>query len=221
MKNNPESSSDAKFTALVVYGLVVLWFLFALQMGWQGRYATGFHKPPLAFGLSAAIPVVFFVFAYARRGRIWAFCQTLDLRILVAVHLWRIMAIDFLLCGAEGRLPLGFALPAGMGDILTGLLAVSLAFGISSGAVARKRFVAWNLFGLFDLVLALSLGLSYSASSLGFLAGTGPTTLLMTELPRSMIPTFGVPMFILLHVLTLARRKELLAVPATEPERFS
>jgi len=75
--------------------------------------------------------------------------------------------------------------------------------------------VAWNLFGLFDLILALSLGLSFSASSLGFLAGTGATTLLMTELPRSMIPTFGVPMFILLHLLALARRKELPAVPAT------
>ena len=44
--------------------------------------------------------------------------------------------------------------------------------------------------------------------SLGILAGSGPTTLLMGEFPRSMIPTFFVPSFILLHLLALLRRKE-------------
>ena len=55
----------------------------------------------------------------------------------------------------------------------------------------------------------------YADSGLSF------TALLTTELPRSMVPTFLVPLFILLRLLALGRRKELMEVPATEPERFS
>src|SRR5580698_1982949 len=110
MKNDPERQDDTKFTGIVVYGILVTWFTFALNMGWQGRFVSGLHKPPLALGLTLVVPLAFFIFAYLRRGAIWAFCQTLDLRLVVAVHLWRIGAIDFLLCAAEGRLPAGFAL---------------------------------------------------------------------------------------------------------------
>ena len=56
----------------------------------------------------------------------------------------------------------------------------------------------------------------FSGSTLGVLTGTGPSTLLMSELPRSMIPTFLVPLFILLHLLALARREEVANTPADE-----
>jgi hypothetical protein len=219
MKNVQKNSHDKKFTALVVYGLVAFWFAFQLMMGSQGRYAAGPQKPPLALGLALVVPISFFIIAYARRSFIWAFCQSLDLRLIVAVHLWRVIAIDFLLCAAEGRLPAGFALPAGLGDIITGLAAIPLALGLSSGAVwVKKGWVAWNIFGLLDLVSAVSLGILYSGSRLGILAGPGHTTQLMVELPRSLIPTFLVPLFILLHLLALARRKEVAAFQRKENE---
>jgi hypothetical protein len=122
------------------------------------------------------------------------------------------MALDFLLCAAAGTLPIGFALPAGLGDILTGLAAIPLAFALSNGTPGtRKKFVAWNIFGLLDLLVAVSMGILHSGSSLGLLAGSGPTTQLMTELPRSMVPTFLVPMFMLLHLLGWARRNEVVS----------
>jgi hypothetical protein len=209
MKNAQKNPHDKKFIALVVYGMVAFWFVFQLMMGSEGRYAVGPQKPPLALGLSLVVPISFFVIAYARRSFIWTFCQSLDLRLIVAVHLWRVIAIDFLLRVAEGSLPAGFALPAGLGDIITGLAAIPLALGLSSGAPwVKQRWMMWNIFGLLDLVSAITLGILYSASPFGILVGTGPTTQLMVELPRSLIPTFLVPLFILLHLLALARRKE-------------
>jgi hypothetical protein len=209
MKNDRQIHVNTKFTSIWVYGALALWFLFALVMGAQGRFVSGLQKPPLALGLTLALPMLFFVAAYARHGSFWAFCQTLDLRVITAVHLWRIVAIDFLVVCAQGRLPAGFALPAGIGDIITGVTAIPLALAISKGILAAgKRFVAWNIFGLLDLVLAVSLGILHSPSALGILAGSGPTTLLMSELPRSIIPTFLVPMFMLLHMLSLSRRSE-------------
>jgi hypothetical protein len=209
MKNAQKNSPDKKFIALVVYGMVAFWFAFQLMMGSEGQYALRPQNPPLALGLSLVVPISFFVIAYARRSFIWTFCQSLDLRLIVAVHLWRVIAIDFLLHAAEGSLPAGFALPAGLGDIITGLAAIPLALGLSSGAPwVKKRWVAWNIFGLLDLASAVTLGILYSASPFGILVGTGPTTQFMVELPRSLIPTFLVPLFILLHLLALARQKE-------------
>jgi hypothetical protein len=72
----------------------------------------------------------------------------------------------------------------------------------------RKWFVAWNILGIIDLVLAVTLGILHSVSTFGILAGNGPTTLLMTQFPRSLVPTFLVPIYILLHLLALARRNE-------------
>lgn len=53
----------------------------------------------------------------------------------------------------SGRLPAGFALPAGIGDCLVGLFAVMLATWIYLGARGwRVAGIAWNVFGLLDFL---------------------------------------------------------------------
>jgi hypothetical protein len=209
MINQTRNLRHPDFTGMLTYSAVALWFTFALVMAAQGRYISGPHKPPLLTGLTLLIPLVSFIFAYTRHGSFWRFCQTLDLRLIVIAHAWRIVAIDFILCWIDGRLPAAFALPAGIGDILTGAAAIPLAWAISTHTPAlRNRFIAWNIFGLADLVLAVTLGILHSPSTAGLLANASPTTLLMAELPRSLVPTFLVPLFILLHLLALCRRAE-------------
>lgn len=70
---------------------------------------------------------------------------------------------------------------------------------------ARGWLLAWNTFGLVDLVSAIAMGVLYSNSALGVLANGGVTTELMVTFPVSLIPTFLVPLFILMHLLTFAR----------------
>jgi hypothetical protein len=72
----------------------------------------------------------------------------------------------------------------------------------------RAAFIAWNVNGLIDLLSAITLGILYSPSSFGVLR-IGVSTELMTTFPVSLIPTFFLPLFILLHVLSLKRSKEL------------
>jgi hypothetical protein len=210
MSTDCHARPDTTFTGIIVYGVVALWFAFAYLTGSQGRFAGPPHQPPIALGLAVVLPIAGAIMAYRRRGAFWAFCQTVDLRLVVVVHAWRLMAVDFLFCCAEGRLPATFAIPAGVGDIVIGLGAIPLALALRSGKGAiQLRYAAWNALGLIDLILAIILGILCSPSSLGLLAGSGPTTQLMSELPRSMTPTFLVPLFILLHCLALARRNEL------------
>jgi hypothetical protein len=211
MKNDETSSKSIK---LITYGALAAWFGFALITSINGGFAGAPHKPPLALGLTLGLPMFAFLSAYFSSHRFRVFAHSLDLRLITGLHAWRIVAIDFLILSAREQLPAAFAVPAGLGDIATGIGALVFVYLMSKRMnVSRKWFVAWNLFGLLDLITAVSLGILHSDSTFGILRGTGISTALMAEFPRALIPTFLVPLFMLLHLLGLARRNE---VPADD-----
>jgi hypothetical protein len=122
---------------------------------------------------------------------------------LAMPHTWRVVGVTFLLVMAQGHLPAIFALPAGLGDIATGLAAPFVAWRLAHGG-GRTRAVWFNLFGILDLVVALSIG---------FLAGLGPwqplevtpSTEPLSLLPLALVPTVAVPLAVALHLVSLSR----------------
>jgi hypothetical protein len=122
---------------------------------------------------------------------------------LTLPHTLRVVGVTFLLVMALGHLPAIFALPAGLGDIAAGLAAPSAARRLAQGG-GRTRAVWFNLFGILDLVIALTIG---------FLAGLGPwrplevtpSTEPLSLLPLALVPTVAVPLAIALHLVSLAR----------------
>ena len=62
----------------------------------------------------------------------------------------------------------------------------------------------WTLLGLADLVIAVFLGVTHSSSSFGVLA-TSITTDTLAVYPFSLIPTFLVPLAVMLHTLALRK----------------
>jgi hypothetical protein len=122
---------------------------------------------------------------------------------LVAVQLYRVFGSSFLIGWAAGVMPGIFALPAGIGDVLTGLFAVPTAIALASGTLeGRKAAIAWNIFGLVDFAIAIGIGLAIAP---------GPLQLIVPSIPNGnagvyptvMIPAFAVPSSILLHALSL------------------
>jgi hypothetical protein len=63
--------------------------------------------------------------------------------------------------------------------------------------------VVWTVFGIVDLVAAAALGVLHSHSRIGLLAGE-ITTDSMRALPMSLIPTFIVPLLLVVHALSFA-----------------
>ena len=104
-----------------------------------------------------------------------------------------------------GRLPGGFAIPEGLGDAVAAAGALALLPSLRRGTESRTWLLVWNTFGLVDLLSALMVGVLSSNGPLGVLSRGGVTTELMVTFPVSLIPTFLVPLFILLHLLTFAR----------------
>jgi hypothetical protein len=115
---------------------------------------------------------------------------------LVAIQTYRVAGGLFIYPYlAAGELTPGFALTAGVGDVLTGLAAPLVAARLGRrGAGARGAFLAWSAFGVLDLVVAVA-----AAAAFGFGApGVRP------GFPITTIPLFfGPPFSILLHALTL------------------
>jgi hypothetical protein len=132
---------------------------------------------------------------------------------LALPHTFRVVGVAFLIAMALDQLPAVFALPAGLGDIAVGIAAPFAAARFLRGD-GRPALLWFNIVGLADLVLAVSIG---------FLAGQGPaqvlhvtpSTLALTTLPLALIPTTAVPLAVALHVTSLGRlRRAALSHPA-------
>jgi hypothetical protein len=143
---------------------------------------------------------------------------------LIGIQLYRSIGILFLILLGLGQLPAHFALPAGWGDIAVGLTAPLVAFGLARAArYGRILAVSWNVFGLLDLVVAVGMGTGFLASllapDLGAQAGPVPV---MGVFPMVVVPTFAVPVSVLLHLIALARLRRpgwLGGLRATQPAR--
>jgi hypothetical protein len=85
-----------------------------------------------------------------------------------------------------------FALPAGIGDVATGLLAPFIAYAwYSCKPWARSAAIAWNVFGTADLVNAVTLGALTNGGAGGIV------------FPMVLIPVYGVPRALLIHSYSL------------------
>jgi hypothetical protein len=178
-----------------------IWLLAALAAGLAGTFSRG--GPPVPLAAFAGIPVLAFLAALAASATFRRAVRSLDLRVLTAVQTTRLVGGVFVVLWALGKLPAGFALPAGVGDLLVGATAPLVArFVVPRLPAARRLYVAWTAFGIADLVVAVSSGVLHSASPVGIFAGPLATAM-MGALPLSIIPTFLVPLAVILHVAAL------------------
>ena len=123
---------------------------------------------------------------------------------LVALQLYRVFGSwSFSLPGCTERCPGCSPLPAGIGDVLTGLFAVPAAIAVATGtAQGRRAAIAWNIFGLADFAVAITLGVITSPGPLQLIFPNVPS-IGDSAYPNVLTPAFVVPSSILLHALSL------------------
>lgn len=191
---------DRKRANRSVAALMLAWFVVALVTAWLGFY-HGTRIPTIEFGL--LLPLVAGVVLFWRSRLLRGVVDALPQSWVVGVQFFRVEGAIFLILLAMGRLPGVFAWPAGVGDILVGLLApVAGAAYMRRPDAMANRLRAWNLLGLLDLVVAVTTGFLSSPSPLQQLAFDRPNVLI-TAFPLVMIPVFLVPLAVLLHLASL------------------
>jgi hypothetical protein len=179
-----------------------LWFAVAWSAAINGAFRTGASPLPL-LPLAIFLPVMIGAPLLLLSKRVGRVLDAMPASWLVALQLYRVFGSWALAAWLHGSLPGMFALPAGIGDVLTGLFAVPVAIAVASGASrGRKAAIAWNIFGLADFAVAITLGMLTSPSPLQ-LIDPGMPSIGAGAYPDALTPAFVVPGSILLHVLSL------------------
>ncbi|MEO0389847.1 MAG: hypothetical protein AAF218_02800 [Pseudomonadota bacterium] len=120
--------------------------------------------------------------------------SNIPLHWMIWIQVFRVAGGVFLYYMALGLLTPGFAWPAGVGDVLTGVAAIPVAWLVLRDPVRWKGlFVGWSLFGIGDLVVAVT-----AAAIFNFEATDVELTFAITAIPLFLGPPFG----ILIHIMT-------------------
>ena len=187
----------ARFTL----GLVIAWFVLALTASSLHLFQNNDNRIGLAVAFAAGTPIVVFSLWFAASQNFRRFALSLDPKILTSAQSWRSIGFTFLLLEAHRVLPAVFAFPAGYGDMFIGVTASYVAWKLADPA-HRNNFILWQLLGILDLVIAVSIG-----TTAALISPQGPTMAPMTVLPLSLIPTFLVPLFTILHVICITQAR--------------
>jgi uncharacterized membrane protein YeaQ/YmgE (transglycosylase-associated protein family) len=180
-------------------GLIGAWFALALTASALHVFNTDPDRPPLPLLIAASGPIMLFLLWFRSSSGFRQFAMSLNPRTLTIAQSWRVNGFTFLVLTSYGLLPAIFAIPAGVGDMLVGATAPLIARRLINGG-SRRGFIWWQLVGIFDLVVALTLG-----PTARLITPHGPTMQAITVLPLSLVPTFLVPLFLILHMICIAQ----------------
>jgi hypothetical protein len=202
------SRVERRPSILVIGGAVIIgWVALAIVLAhagfWETKPDDELRPPNIAFGI--AVPTILgSLLVMSDSFKRWI--KRVPLHVLAGVQLYRVGGVLFLIAYAQGDMPAEFALPAGIGDILVGLGAVIVAVVLLKRGEQRARplVLAWCALGIVDLVVAVATGFLSAPSPIQQLALDDPNAAIVSY-PFVLIPTFAVPVSIVLHVYVIAR----------------
>ena len=183
-----------------------LWFALILSIALRGGFVEPVLPVPLRDVPAVALPPLIFWLAWWRLPALRRQIDRLDPALVAGAQAWRMLGTSFLLFGAIGMLPAVFAVVGGLGDISVGLLAVPTALAVARGRpgwpAALRRLTA---LGLVDFAVVFGLAV---LSGPGLPLDSRVSIAAMQRLPLVLIPSFGVPLFIILHLIALLKLRQ-------------
>ena len=204
LRNAGWTDDDRTVTVRAIAITVIGWFLLTLALASADAYRAAADRiPTIQYGIF--VPILIGGLLIWRSPRLAQIIDAVPQHWLIGVQLYRALGVIFLILYAAGKLPGAFAWPAGLGDVLVGVLAPVVAIAYRRGPRENADLVsAWNLFGLADLVVAVTTGLFTSPSPFQLFAFDLPNEL-VSRFPLVLVPVFLVPVSVLLHLASLAK----------------
>jgi len=183
----------------------VFWFAFVYWFAARGGFVSGPTQPPITLAAAFVTPLLLFLAAVRIFPGFRHAMISISPIFLIALNGWRFIGLGFLMGYAQGLLPAGFALPAGLGDTFMAVTAPWIAARVAANDQFRftTGFLAWNLLGIADFLDAVFLGTLYMWP--GFTSSVDTT--LMQRLPFALIPAFFVPLIAMAHITLLEQRR--------------
>jgi hypothetical protein len=208
----PRALAWAAVAIVLAAWIATIWTLAA-----NGVFQRGLGEVP-TLPIAIIVPVVVGSIVLTRSRAVGSLLDATPASWLVGVQVYRVLGGMFVVYWIRGTMPAAFALPAGIGDVLTGLLALPAAVWVASGSpIGRRIGIRWNVLGLIDFAVAVTMGMLTAPGPAHLLALDHPNIQIAT-FPTAMVPGFIVPFSILLHVLSLRQLKRMrgTATPFTQ-----
>jgi len=204
--NNEQVISSAVGRAVLL--ICAGWFVAVLSMALSGRFDAPAGERPLVILFAVTMPVALYGLAYFSIKVFREWVLNLDMRQLILLHSWRMVGIGFVFLYFYDRLPALFALPAGLGDAMAAIGAVFIGVALYQRAatVSPERVYLWNMFGLIDFVVAVSMGVMTRTGEALYFSGQVSSDILGT-FPLALIPGFAVPFYVITHLIIFAQLK--------------
>lgn len=194
----------AAWSAVAV--ILVIWIGTIWALAVKGVFHRDIGNVP-ALPIAIFLPVILGLFVVMRSEGVGRLLDATPASWLVGIQVYRVLGGMFLVYWIRDAIPGAFALPAGIGDVATGLLALPAAVWVASGSpIGTRMGIRWNVLGLVDFTIAVATGFLTSPGPGHLLAHDHPNTLI-AAFPTVMVPAFAVPFSILLHALSLRQLK--------------
>ncbi|HSY70093.1 MAG TPA: hypothetical protein VK813_15690 [Edaphobacter sp.] len=211
------SASSRGKALLSTAAALAIFYVAAVLPARSGFYHFSASRiPTIQYGILSPIAIGVLVFVGWRPFR--RLVEAVPQQWIVGLQLYRAEGVIFLVLLAMGRLPREFAIPAGVGDVVVGLCAPLVATAVvRNWRHATTLLRVWNLLGILDLTVAVTMGLLTSPSPIHLLAVDRPNELISLY-PLVMVPVFLVPLAILLHLASLQKLRQAKSTQETMSE---
>jgi hypothetical protein len=191
---------------LLLASFAGVWVGLAVALGAAGKLVFSPDQPVPLVGVLFAGPLLVVGALALMRPQVRAVLLAIPMPLLIGLNAMRVLGVLFLFLAAVGRLSGPFPFSAGLGDIMTGALAIPLALRVARSQTLPARAVAvWTAFGALDLVTAVTLGLTSAVGSPLQLIHAGVGSEAMQYLPFSLVPTVLVPFYLITHAIVAAQ----------------
>jgi len=189
----PSEPTHNRLPGPATYLVLALWVGAVLAAISAGAFAEG-GDPPLPLMAAVALPIAAVVATFRWSRRFREYVLALDTGLILGAQLWRVVGAAFLFAYAFDQLPAGFAIPAGVGDVATGIAALGVVVAYGSGKLTRRRLYAFTVLGVGDFLVAIIAGLTIRPPELDLW-------------PLIIFPTLMVPFFGVLHLIAVLQSR--------------
>jgi len=187
-------------TAVAASTTLAAWAVALAVLGSRGLFLSAETQRVPPIGIALLLALVVWGASLAMFPSLWRILSRAQPS-LIRLHMWRYLGgFVFLVLMVQGRLPALFAVPAALGDVAIAATAPWIARKLTRNE--RRTAVLWNLFGVLDLVVAITLGITTNPGPVRVFQ-TSPTSEILTAFPVMMVPTFLVPLALTVHFVSL------------------
>jgi hypothetical protein len=194
------SATKARNIQIGIIAFYVAYLIYVSALALKGIFDVSAMPPKVM--VWGGLPLMIVLFAVIGNTRLFkTLLHAISLESLIAVHIFRVLGVFFIIIYGYGLLPGSFAFSAGLGDIITGIFALPVAMMVERRSRWRKAAVyAWNIFGMMDIINLLTIAV---------MIGSNGNLREMTVFPFVWFPAFAPATILFLHVTVFRKLHQL------------